>query len=134
MTYDMPIDSYRIMLDGVLTVISKRQYSLYAIGGMGNAWNTLGYRDTDRNGMPCADLSVSLNNSTHSSLSWEVGAGLSYAINKHLSLSLEYLYADLGTLTTSGSGLTGSITTPALVPANFELTSQAALLGLRVAL
>lgn len=134
MTYNMPIDSYRLMLDGALTVVSKRQYSLYAIGGIGNAWNRVGYNDADRNGIPCADQFLNLNSTTHSSFAWEAGAGLSYAFNNRFSLSLEYLYADLGNVQTSGTGFTGTITTPVLVPANFKLTSQAALFGLHVAI
>ena len=134
MTYTMPIESYRLMLDGALTVVSKKQYSLYVIGGIGNAWNRGSYNDADRNGIPCVDQFLNLNTTTHSNFAWEVGAGLSYAFNNRLSLSLEYLYADLGSLKTPGTGFTGAITTPALVPASFELTSQAALLGLHVAI
>lgn len=70
MTFNMPIDSYRLMLDGALTVVSKRQYSLYAIGGIGNAWNRVGYSDADRNGIPCADQFLSLNSNTRSSFAW----------------------------------------------------------------
>ncbi|CEG58387.1 SPOR domain-containing protein [Legionella fallonii] len=134
MTYDMPINSYRLMVDGALTVVSKRQYSLYAIGGIGNAWNRAGYSDASLNGIPCADQSLNLNTATHSSFAWEVGAGLSYAFNNRFSLSLEYLYADLGNVQTSGTGFTGTISTPVLIPANFKLTSQAALVGLHVAI
>ena len=134
MTFSMPIESYRLMLDGALTVVSQKQYSLYVIGGIGNTWNRMNYNDADPNGIPCVDQGLNLNSTTHSNFAWEVGAGLSYAFNNRLSLSLEYLYADLGSLKTSGTGFTGAITTPALVPAQFELTSQAALLGLHVAI
>lgn len=134
MTFNMPIDSYRLMLDGALTVVSKKQYSLYAIGGIGNAWNRVGYSDADRNGIPCADQFLDLNSTTHSSFAWEVGAGLSYAFNNRIALSLEYLYADLGSIKTPGTGFTGTITAPVLDPANFKLTSQAALLGLHIAI
>ncbi|AMQ28679.1 TPA: SPOR domain-containing protein [Legionella pneumophila] len=134
MTYTMPIESYRLMLDGALTVVSRKQYSLYVKGGIGNAWNRVGYSDADRNGIPCADQFLNLNSATHSSFAWEVGAGLFYAINNRFALSLEYLYADLGTANTSDTGFTGSITTPVLIPASFRLTSQAALLGLHVAI
>ena len=134
MTFRMPIESYRLMLDGALTVVSKKQYSLYVIGGIGNTWNRVNYNDVNPNGIPCVDQGLNLNSTTHSNFAWEVGAGLSYAFNNRLSLSLEYLYADLGNIKTSGTGFTGAIPTPALVPANFELTSQAALLGLHVAI
>jgi opacity protein-like surface antigen len=134
MTFNMPIESYRLMLDGALTVVTKKQYSLYAIGGIGNAWNRIGYSDADRNGIPCTDQFLNFNSTTRSSFAWELGAGLSYAFNNRFALSLEYLYADLGSVKTPDTGFTGAITAPVLVPASFKLTSQAALLGLHVAI
>ena len=134
MTFNMPIESYRLMFDTALTIISKRQYSLYAIGGIGNAWNRVGYSDADRNGTPCVNQFLNLNSATRSSFAWEVGGGLSYAFNNRFALSLEYLYADLGRAKTPGTGFTGTITSPVLVPASFKLTSQAALLGLHIAI
>lgn len=134
MTYNMPIESYRLMFDTALTVVSKRQYSLYAIGGIGNAWNRIGYSDSDRSSIPCADQYLGLNTTTRSSFAWEAGAGLSYAFNNRFALSLEYLYTDLGQVKTPASGFTGAITAPVIVPANIKLTSQAALLGLHVAI
>ena len=86
MTYNMPIESYRLMFDTALTIVSKRQYSLYAIGGIGNAWNPVGYNDADRNGMPCPDQFLNLNSTTRSSFAWEVGGGLSYALSNRFAL------------------------------------------------
>ncbi len=134
MTYNMPVESYRLMLDGALTVVTRKQYSLYVKGGIGNAWNRVGYSDADRNGIPCSEQFLNLNSTTHSSFAWEVGAGLSYVINNRFALTLEYLYTDLGTVKTSDTGFTGTITAPVLMPASFSLTSQAALLGLHVAI
>ncbi|MBL7481765.1 SPOR domain-containing protein [Legionella bononiensis] len=134
MTYNMSVESYRLMFDTALTVVSRRQYSLYAIGGIGGAWNRVGYSDADRSSIPCADQYLNLNTRTNSSFSWEAGAGLSYAFNNRFALSLEYLYTDLGKVKTHASGYTGTITVPVIVPANMELTSQAALLGLHVAI
>ncbi len=134
MTYKMPVQSTRVMFDTALTIISKKQYSLYAIGGIGNAWNHASYSDADRNGLPCADQSLHLKSATHSNFVWEAGAGLSYAFNKSISLSLEYLYTDLGKVSSSASGSTGTITTPVIVPAHFGLAAQSALLGLHIAL
>jgi len=134
MTYTMPIQSTRLMLDGALTIVSQQQYSLYAIGGIGNAWNRASYRDADRDSVPCIDQRLSLNASTHSGFAWEVGAGLQYAFNHRAALSLQYLYADLGTAKMSSGGNTGTITTPVVVPSGINLTSHAVLLGLHVTL
>jgi opacity protein-like surface antigen len=134
MTYSLSIKSYRLMFDTALTLVSKRQYSLYALGGIGNAWNRTGYSDADRTSVPCANQFLNLNTTTNSNFSWEAGAGLAYTLNDRVAFSLEYLYADLGTMQTSANGVTGSITAPVLVPADFKLTSQAVLFGLHVAL
>lgn len=134
MTYKMPINSYRLMLDTALTVVSKRQYSLYAIGGIGAAWNHIGYSDANNSGLPCTIQSLNLNSNTPSNFVWEAGAGLSYALNNRFSLSLEYLYVDLGRINTPSTGFTGTISAPVLVPAEMRLSSQAALLGLHVAI
>ena len=134
MTYTMSVESSRLMFDTALTIASKRQYSLYAIGGIGAAWNRIGYSDAERNGIPCLIQALNLNTTTFSNFSWEAGAGLSYAFNNRFSLSLEYLYTDLGTVNTPATGSTGTITMPVIVPASFKLTSQAALFGLHVAI
>lgn len=134
MTFNMPVNSYRLMFDTALTVVSKKQYSLYAIGGVGASWNRIGYSDADRDNILCADQYLNLNSRTNSSFAWEAGAGLAYALNDRISLSLEYLYVDLGKIKTPDTGFTGGITAPVLVPANIKLTSQAALFGLHVAI
>lgn len=133
LTYKMPIKSMRIMLDGALTIVTvKQRLSLYAKGGIGNAWNRASYSDADKGDATCALQGLHLNAATHSNFSWETGAGLIYALNHRVGLSLEYLYADLGTMKTSATGNTGTIMTPVIVPASFDLNSQAVLLGLHV--
>jgi opacity protein-like surface antigen len=92
------------------------------------------YSDADRNSIPCDNQFLNLPYATHSSFAWEAGAGLFYAINNRFALSLEYLYADLGTAKTPDNGFTGAMTIPFLTPASFNLTSQAALLGLHIAI
>lgn len=135
LTYKMPIKSMRVMFDGALTIVTVKQWlSFYAIGGLGNAWNQASYRDTANGGSSCTLQSLNLNTATHSNFAWEAGAGLIYAFNHRMGLSLEYLYADLGTMKTSAIGNTGTITTPVIVPASFHLNSQAVLFGLHVSL
>lgn len=135
MTYTMSIQSVRLMADGALTIMSKKKYSLYAIGGIGNAWSYLSYSDTDNaNAAPCADQGLNLGKNMHSSFAWEVGGGITYTYNPRVLLSLEYLYADLGRAETSAIGNTGTITSPHITPAQFNLNSQAILAGLHVTL
>lgn len=134
MTYTMPFESYRLMVDGALTILSKRQYSLYVKGGIGNAWNRSSYSDVDNdNTDPCSNQRLTFDANTHTNFAWEAGAGLNYVINNRVGLSLEYLYANLGTVSTSAFGNTGAITAPVIVPANFNLSAQTVQLGLHIA-
>lgn len=133
LTFDMPLRSTRLMLDVALTVAAWRQYSIYAIGGLGNAWNRLGYSDRDKGNLPCPEQRLRLSSHTRSQFAWEVGGGLNFAFNDRIGLSLEYLFTHLGNVRTSGSGNAGILTT-AIIPAHFNLSSQTGLLGLHIAL
>jgi hypothetical protein len=134
LTYDIPLRSTRLMLDAALTVASYKQFSVYAIGGIGNAWNRTSYSDVDGANTPCPDQRLSLGSHTNSNFAWEAGAGLAFAFNNRINLSLEYLYTNLGRIQTSGSGNIGLITAPIISPAHFNLKSQTALLALHIAL
>jgi opacity protein-like surface antigen len=131
LTYDMPIYSTRLMLDGALTVISRSEYSAYVIGGIGGAWNRAKYSDKANAGLTCATTSISLNKNARPHFVWEVGAGAAYVLNDRTNLFVEYLYTDYGRLTASGGGSTGAITAP-MTAAIFKLQTQAILLGLHV--
>jgi outer membrane autotransporter protein len=132
LTYTIPVDSTRLMFDGALTVASWRQISAYLIGGLGNAWNRIGYRDEVKNTL-CNVENLNLNNNSSSNFVWEAGAGLAYDINKHIAISFEYLYTNFGTLNTSVNGNIDGITTPLISPASFNLATQGLLLGLHIA-
>ena len=134
MTYKLPVESFSLMFDTALTVMSFEQYSLYAKGGVGTAWNRTSFRATDKNGTPNKNQHLNVNATTRSNFAWEAGAGLVYVFNTRFALSLEYLYTDFGRKTIQANKFTGAITSPAIAPAEFELTSQTALLGLHFAL
>ncbi|MEO8965196.1 MAG: outer membrane beta-barrel protein, partial [Gammaproteobacteria bacterium] len=123
-TYDIPIHSTRLMLDAALTVMAYKKFSLYGLGGLGEAWNRISYSDSGTGSSACPDQNVSLSSNTRSSFAWELGAGLLYNFNNRIGLSLEYLYADLGTVKTAASGNTGTITSPTLSPVSFNLKTQ----------
>jgi opacity protein-like surface antigen len=133
-TYDIPIHSKRLMLDAALTVVSYKQFSLYGKAGLGEAWNRTSYSDSGTGSSACPDQNVSLSSNTKTNFAWELGAGLLFNLNDRIGLSLEYLYANLGTLRTSSTGSTGTITSPALSPVSFNLKAQSALLSLHIAL
>jgi hypothetical protein len=76
LTYNMPIYSTRLMLDGALTIVSYKESSAFVIAGIGNSWNRIGYKDYDGSGAPCTNQSVHLSNHSRSHFVWELGAGL----------------------------------------------------------
>lgn len=133
LTFDIPIRSTRLMLDGALTIAEQQQASIYAIAGIGEAWNRLSFSDTVRSA-PCPEQRLSLNSNTRTHFVWEVGAGAAYAFNDSVGLSLEYLYTHFGKMKLSGAGNTGTITAPVIVPPSFNLSAQTVLLGLHVAI
>lgn len=132
LTYNMPIYSTRLMLDAALTIVSKREYSLFAIAGIGNSWNRIAYGDRTNNNDVCNTASLSMDKNSKSHFVWEAGAGVAYDINQKAKLSFEYLYTDYGHLTANGD-MSGNITVP-VVNAKFNLHTQALLLGLHFAL
>jgi len=137
LTYDIPLHSTRLMLDGALTIATWQRLSVYAIGGIGNAWNRVGYSDTDNDSdsiSPCPEQRLKLNSNTSAHFAWEVGAGLIYAANNRIGVSVEYLYTDLGRVSTSANGNAGTTTAPMIVPARFRLKSNQGFIGLHVAL
>jgi len=135
LTYKIPVRSSRLMLDAALTILSQQQFSLYAKGGIGNAWNRISYSDIDNEpNDPCPNQRLHLNSNTRSNFAWEAGGGVSYAFNDRVALSLEYLYADLGNTRGSAYGNTGTITVPVIVPPRFNLVAQTGLLGIHIAI
>lgn len=134
LTYDMPLHSLRLMLDGALTVATWRRLSIYGIGGIGVAWNRIGYSDTDSNVVPCTNQVLNLKSHTSTNFAWEAGIGATLDLNDRFGVSFEYLYTSLGRVATSANGTSGTITTPIISAAHFNLNSQTALLGLHVAL
>ena len=134
LTFDIPIHSTRLMLDAALTVAAWRQFSIYAIGGIGNVWNRLDYSDVENGNAPPCPLHLELDSKTSSHFAWEAGAGLIYAVNHRVGVSVEYLYADLGTARTATSGSFATATAQGIAPARFKLKSNQVLAGLHIAL
>jgi len=127
--YSTTIKNTRLMLDVALAIVSQGKYSLYALLGIGEGWSRLSYRDR------LGDATrISLNTDNETNVVWEWGVGASYAFNKTVNVSLEYIFTDLGRMHTSNTGTTNGIAMPQLVGANFQVTTQAFLLGLHVAI
>lgn len=125
-TFRAPVTSTRLMIDLKPSLFTWRGISPYPIVGMGVAWNHMAYYET-----PTSDLSqdsfYTLGGNTTRNFAAEFGLGVRAKINPHLSASLEYLYANMGNATPSGSSDT--FVSPS-TPATFTITEQNLLLGL----
>jgi opacity protein-like surface antigen len=133
-SYRSVIQSTRLMVDGALTIVSKGPFSLYVLGGVGESWYRISYSDQGTSSPPCSLSAVDLDDRNKNSCAWDLGGGVAYAFNPAVSLSLEYLYTNLGTLDMAANGKTGSITAPQLDVASARTNTQSILLGLHVAL
>jgi len=117
------------MLDAALTIVSKCQFSLYGLLGIGEGWSRVTYSDKMGNAKR-----ISLEAEHESNVVWEFGAGLVYAFEKNFNISLEYLWTDLGRMKTGSAGITNGISSPQLIGADFQVTAQAIFLGVHVGL
>jgi opacity protein-like surface antigen len=133
-TYKTTITTSRLMLDAALTIVARSAYSLFVIGGIGNSWSTVGYHDTQDAGASCSVSALSNHDKHRSHFAWELGAGVAYAFNDKVNLSLEYLYTDFGTMDLSGTLQNTALTTTQTAQSSFNLNTQAVLLDLHVAL
>ena len=71
---------------------------LYATGGLAVGRQQLGIGFMDPTGVPPANL---LNQSSSTSVGWTVGAGAEWMFAPHWSLRTEYLYVDLGDISST---------------------------------
>lgn len=126
--YKMKVQSNRVMLDGLMDLYSLNNYSLYAKGGIGSAWNRARYSDAGLVSFDCLPNGLAFNADTRFQFAAEAGAGLRYDLSKSIGVSLEYLYAYLGKAGT-GSG-TGGSCVAVVDPINFNLNVQSAILAL----
>lgn len=127
--YITNIRNTRLMLDAALTIFSKCGFSMYGLLGIGEGWSRLTY--SDKMG---TETRISLDAEHESNVVWEFGAGLVYAFDRNFSMSLEYLWTDLGRMKTSSAGIANGIPSPQLIGADFQVTAQALFLGVHVGL
>jgi len=128
-TYKITIHTIRLMIDTAVTLVAWKNFSLYGLFGFGNARNTINYSDQNN---PITKR-LNLNSKTKSQLAWETGLGMRVEMNDNYSITLQYLYADLGSAIPAIDG--SALTVPAvIVPPEFKVNSQAVFLGLRVAI
>jgi opacity protein-like surface antigen len=126
-TFKAPITSTRLMLDVKPTLITVRHISFYPILGVGNSWNNVAYNEVV-SGQDVPDGSnYLLNTSANSNFAFDVGVGLRADFNEHISASVEYLYTNLGNVTSTG---TSKNSDPIIATPTFNIYNQGLLLGL----
>ncbi|WP_131782483.1 outer membrane protein [Legionella gresilensis] len=147
--YKMSIKSTRLIIDGLLDVFSISNFSLYAKGGIGAAWNRVNYREAEAlnngiravgNGVDfnkavglqnfggCSSNTLNFHKNNSTKFAVEGGGGIRYDFNERIAVSAEYLYAHIGKIST-GSGA-GSACISSVSPINFKLNVQSAILAL----
>lgn len=93
-TYDMDIDSQRLMLDGEFDLRPiMHGITFFGEVGAGGAMNTMSYKEKSvlNNGGQ-----IDLGSNDYLNFSSEIGAGIKVPITQKSIISVRYLYADLG--------------------------------------
>lgn len=126
-TYSIAVRSTRLMADAILTLASVKKASLFAMVGIGSAWNELSYRDKLNPGIQGGSLF--LGGEQKSQFASEFGVGLTWELTSNLTGFTQYLYSDLGSVKTRQMGnLNGEpVTLPSI---SFPLHYNSVLLGI----
>lgn len=127
--YRTRVRNTRLLLDAALAIVSKGRFSFNLLLGVGEGWSTLNYRDK----MGTATR-IRLNEERENNVVWEWGGGLNYAFNNCFNLSLQYIFTDLGRMHLASTGETNGIIAPTLAGPGFQVTTQAIMLGVHIAL
>lgn len=112
LTYRLPINSTRLMIDGKLVLIPWHYVSPFILAGIGIAWNRLKYYDSPT---VVGVSGINLASNQQLKFAFEAGLGLQASITQLTSVFVEYLYADMGNTRTSSYGnpnIAGAIEVP----------------------
>lgn len=125
--FHAPITSTRLMLDAKPSLFTYHHLSPYVVIGAGVGWNTMSYQENVTGAGVDPRSFLSLRNHTNTNFAYDLGAGLNADINKQLTLSLEFIYTNLGNAAPSNSS--GNLTALTSSP-DFSMMSQSILLGI----
>lgn len=131
--FDLDLNSTRLMLDFDLAVANYEEFTLYALAGLGIAWNDTDFSVRAKEG-ECDSLNQDFDGNNDASFAFEFGGGLDYAFAEDMSIYLEYLWTDLGDADLSGSSDDDHHDFDDGTDSDIDLTSQAVLLGLNFSL
>lgn len=127
-SYTSEFHSTRLMLDIDLTVFEIEEFSVFALGGLGVAFNSTGLNVMYDNP---AFTDFSLESTSTTSFAYEFGAGMAYDITDDWGVYLEYLYANLGDANVNGTSNAGDVF---ISDSDIEMTSQSIILGMTFAI
>lgn len=132
MDYSMNLQSVRAMFDLGLTVARIDWFSVYAIGGIGVAWNELDFNATPNQfGLDCGVEGYQLDSENSSGFAYEFGGGITAALRKDLAISLEYLYTGLTDVELGNSPTDSDFN---IYGSELDINSQSIMLGLHFAM
>lgn len=120
------LESTRFMFDVALTFASYSDFSFFGIAGIGPAINRVGYNTNEVNG-----AELHLDKKTQTNLAYEFGAGISYALSEHLSVTGEYLFTGFHNVELSENGTEGANREIHVQSDAFNINAQTVFLGLR---
>lgn len=100
--YDLSLNNNRVMIDFALTLFTLQRFSLYAIGGGGEAVTRVSY--DQRPNPDVIGANIKLNNRNNNGFASELGGGATLNVNNNFSVSLQYLYTNFYNVRTSQTG------------------------------
>ncbi len=127
--YTISLESTRVMFDLALTLISWKNFSIYAMAGLGPSWNRVGFHSNE---YECL-LARKINTQIDSNFASEFGGGVNYALTDSLSLSAQYLYTSLYAVQLASEGESDGTVISNIISDSFDIHSQTILAGLRFA-
>ncbi|MGA2654988.1 MAG: hypothetical protein ABSF18_03290 [Gammaproteobacteria bacterium] len=137
-SYTMGFDSTRLMLDVDLTIAAYQNISLYALAGIGVAWNSTSLTTVPHEGSDV--YGVELPHYSNTSFAYEFGGGLDFTIDDDWAIFLEYMFTGLGDAEVRGTSVIctdcggESVRYLDVEGSDIEVNAQTILLGLTYAL
>lgn len=125
-SFRAPIKSTRLMLEIKPSLFFWHGLSPYPILGVGVTRNTISFNEKviSANADPNNNLILGSHSSMH--FAYDLGMGVRVDMGTHVAASLEYLYTNLGHVTSSAVSANGA---PVMSPPRFGLSTRAVLLG-----
>lgn len=128
-SFRTPFTSNRIMLDIKPSLFTFHHLTPYPILGAGMAWTRIAYREAITNPAIPADSFIDLKPATKTQFAYDLGFGLRYPVDHHLSVFMEYLYTNLNNLTPSKRSNSSNSAVTILKAPSFSTYNQSLLFG-----